>query len=594
MSVPVVVMKSFNHHGLGIARSLGRLGVDVYGIGISRMAAGLHSRYFRKKFVRDVDSGKPEEIVQYLLSIGARIGKRSLLIPTTDTSALLVADYAGDLREWYMFPNNSQALVHSLIDKKSMYLLAKKHGISTPRTYFYRSRADFEEHLKNATFPVMFKGIDGITAALRAGRKMFIARTKSELLDLYNRYEKPSNPLFMLQEYIPSDSASAWVYNGYFNKNSDCLFAATGKKIRQQPAYGGAASLGICLRNDTLLETTQNFIRNIGYKGIIDIDYQYDKRDDKYKILDVNPRCGSTFRLFVGSSGMDVVRAEYLDLTGQKVPENNAVEGRKWIVEDWDLVSSFCNYRNHNLSFKEWAKSFLDIHEAGWFSLDDFRPFFMMLTEFCTVTGGALLHNNRLSTFVYKQQKLVVFEETLIGEKQDAPVDLNIRVVTDGFSEIVEKFGIFSEAEAEDRLRNGHLCVVIDFAGEPASLLWVSFNEADIANVKKRFQVPAGAAYLYSVYTLPKYRNLGLSTKAHIQTVNYLRNSKGIKKVYTLISQKNLPAIRTSQKEDLRKIGVVTCTTLFGLEFYEFEGETEQNYTDLVQMFSPRKVDRVT
>lgn len=588
MSFPAVVMKSFNHHGLGVARSLGRLGVEVYGVGTSRMVAGLHSRYFKETFVRDADSRNREETIHYMCALGTRIGKGSLLIPTTDTSAILVADYADDLREWYIFPNNSRALIHSLINKKGLYFLAKKYSIPVPKTYFPRSKEDVEKCLENATFPMMFKGIDGMTTALRTGQKMFIARSKSELLDLYTMYENPSNPIFMLQDYIPIDEAPVWMYNGYFDKNSECLFAATGKKIRQKPIYSGATSLGICLRNDAILEMTNNFVKSIGYKGIIDIDYIYDKRDNEYKVLDINPRVGSTFRLFVGSNGMDVVRAEYLDFTGQKVPESKVVEGRKWMAEDWDLVSSFRNYRDHNLSSIEWAKSFYGVQEAGWFALDDLRPFFLMWAQFGKLTASTLLHHSRLLRSVYRREKLVMFEKDLV--KDDANVDTaNLRIIQDDFSEIVQKFGNFSEAEAENRLKKGDLCVAVDFAGKLASLLWVSFNEADIANLKKKIQVPAGAAYIYNVYTLPKYRNLGLSTMAHIQTRNYLRKFKRVEKIYTLISEKNLPSVRIAQKEQLRKIGVVTCTRLFGSEFYEFEGETEQDYRNLVQMLTPRK-----
>jgi hypothetical protein len=79
-------------------------------------------------------------------------------------------------------------------------------------------------------------------------------------------------------------------------------------------------------------------MQEIDYSGIVDMGYRYDRRDGKYKLLDVNPRVGATFRLFVGSNGMDVVRALYLNLTGQPVRSGRAREGRKWIVEQSDLL----------------------------------------------------------------------------------------------------------------------------------------------------------------------------------------------------------------------------------------------------------------
>ena len=101
-------------------------------------------------------------------------------------------------------------------------------------------------------------------------------------------------------------------------------------------------------------------------------------RDGKYKVLDINPRIGSTFRLFVGNNGLDVARAQYLDLTGQSVPLSESVEGRKWFVEDRDFVSSFRYHYEKSLTFKQWLMSFRGVQESAWFACDDLSPFLMM------------------------------------------------------------------------------------------------------------------------------------------------------------------------------------------------------------------------
>lgn len=168
------------------------------------------------------------------------------------------------------------------------------------------------------------------------------------------------------------------MFNGYFNKRSECLLGFTGKKIRQNPVYTGMTSLGICLWNHTVAETTKQFMRSIGYQGILDIGYRYDARDGQYKVLDVNPRIGATFRLFVGNYGMDVVRALYLDLTDQQVPPDILREGRKWIVEDKDLRSSWKYFRDGALSIGDWIRSMRGVEEGGYFAWDDLLPFVVM------------------------------------------------------------------------------------------------------------------------------------------------------------------------------------------------------------------------
>ena len=157
-----------------------------------------------------------------------------------------------------------------------------------------------------------------------------------------------------------------------------CLFGVTGKKIRRFPVNTGVTSLGVCLRNETVERTTTEFMKAIGYQGILDIGYRYDQRDGQYKVLDVNPRIGCTFRLFTATNGMDVARALYLDMTGQPVAPAQAAEGRKWMVEDFDLVSAIRSWRDRTLKLKDWVKSFRGVEETACFALDDPLPFLLM------------------------------------------------------------------------------------------------------------------------------------------------------------------------------------------------------------------------
>ena len=165
--------------------------------------------------------------------------------------------------------------------------------------------------------------------------------------------------------------------------NSQCLFGVTGKKIRRFPVNTGVTSLGVCLRNQTVEKTTTEFMKAIGYQGILDIGYRYDRRDGQYKVLDVNPRIGCTFRLFTATNGMDVARALYLDMTGQPVPPAQAADGRKWIVEDFDLFSAIRSWRDGTLKLNDWVSSFRGVEEAACFALDDPLPFLMMGVADC-------------------------------------------------------------------------------------------------------------------------------------------------------------------------------------------------------------------
>jgi D-aspartate ligase len=351
------------------------MGIPVYGVHNDLRCPAALSRYWRSLFLWDIDNVRGDEAVQFLLRTAHDFSERPILIPTGDSAAAFVADNADALRESFVFPNLSAELMHTLSNKKSMYSLCKKLSISTAKTVFPQSRADMLQFLKTATYPIMLKGIDSSALQQRTGIRMMIVNSEKELLETYDRLEDMTNPNLMIQEYIPGEDDTIWMFNGYFNESSDCLMGFTGRKLRQYPVHTGMTSLGICQTNSKVKEATLQLVKAVSYKGILDIGFRYDARDGNYKLLDVNPRIGATFRLFVAENGLDVVRALYLDLTGQRVPPAVQCEGRKWVVEDTDPVSFKCYRDEGNLTVLEWLRSLQGVQETAWFAKDDFAPF---------------------------------------------------------------------------------------------------------------------------------------------------------------------------------------------------------------------------
>ena len=377
-STPVLILGSARHGGLAITRSLGRLGAKVYAIDGDPVSPSLFSKYNCGTFVWDFDRAPQEDSVRYLAEIGRGLGQRAILLSTADTAALFLAANSRSLRDWFLFPDVSSSLVKSLHSKKEMYFLAKRAGVPTPSTFFPASRRDALEFAANATFPIMMKSIEDRQAKSRAARKKVIVHGRQELLDSFEIMEDSQHPNVMFQEYIPGGETATWMFNGYFDESSECLFGLTGKKIRQHPPRAGITSLGVCEPNATVAETTIRFMKAIGYRGILDIGYRYDARDGSYKVFDVNPRIGCTFRLFVTDTGMDVARALYLDLTGQTVVTGGALPGRRWMVEDIDLASSLRYWRDGELTVGEWLRSFRGLQESAFFARDDLRPLISM------------------------------------------------------------------------------------------------------------------------------------------------------------------------------------------------------------------------
>jgi D-aspartate ligase len=397
--VPIVILQSapsLQHGGLSVARTAGRLGIRVYWVhGQSRPPAAT-SRYVYRTF-RWNESAPAETSVEYLLDYSRQIGREPILIPVDDTAAIFIADQAEALRERFLFPDQPAGLARSLSSKKEMYLLCRKMGIPTPEVAFPDSGDDVAAFVESAVFPVVLKRIAGWLPEHRTQDSVTIINNPEELLEEYKKIENPGEPNVMLQEYIPGSPDSFWAFAGFFTNESEGLVGFTGKKIRQSPPFRGVTTLGICLKNETLEKTAVDFMRKVSYSGIVDMEYRYDRRDDQYKLLDVNPRIGAQFRVFVDSNGMDVVRALYLHLTGQPVQPGTVCEGRKWIVEQSDLMTSLRYAQLGKLTLMEWVRSLRGVQETAWFARDDLVPFVIMCLTSLATLGRRLWRKRRLN-----------------------------------------------------------------------------------------------------------------------------------------------------------------------------------------------------
>ncbi len=375
-SVPVVVL-GFHCGGLGVARSLGRLGVRVHGVDRDPRAPGFASRYCRSAHVWDYEVAPVAETLEFLDELGRKVGP-AVLIPTTDGAAEFIAENAVELLPRFTFARVSPELVRTLIDKREVFRLAQQAGVPTPPIMFPESSDDVARFLSSATFPIVLKAINPGRLERRTGHRLLVAHTPEELLRRYDEWEDGGAPNLMLQEHIPGGDETVWVFNGVFNERSECIAAFTGQKLRQHPPGAGATSLGMCAPNAQIVRLTTDFMRTLPYRGVIDIDYRYDARDGLYKLLDPNPRVGSAFRLFVDEQGMDVARLLYLDLTGQPVSPAPMRVGRKWIFEDRDIETSLQHVLDGTLTLRGWFRSLRGVEEGVWYARDDWRPFWQM------------------------------------------------------------------------------------------------------------------------------------------------------------------------------------------------------------------------
>ena len=342
-AVPALLVKvgHYPQHagGVGVLRTLGRLGVPVHAMVEDRFTPAAVSRYAARRFVRPTTGlEEPAELVDTLLGIGRSIGRRSVAVPTDDEAALLLAEHADRLSEHFLLPPVPPGLPRRLADKGELHRLCVEHGVATPRS---SAPADHDALLaigREWGYPLVLKNLEAWTR-LRTPvvRHTTVVHDERELLAAV----PPGSPLSLLaQECIPADRAQDWFTHHYCGADGDAGVVFTGLKLRAWPPDAGVTTRARALDNPALAEQAAEFCRRIGYRGVADLDWRLDRRDGQYKLVDFNPRTGAQFRLLETVAGLDVVRALHLDLTGRPIPRGSPQRNRGFVLGQLDLPSA--------------------------------------------------------------------------------------------------------------------------------------------------------------------------------------------------------------------------------------------------------------
>lgn len=397
--VPALIVKigryPLHHGGVGAIRTLGRLGIPVYAITEDSFTPAAVSRYCRGSFVWPTTGREdPDQLVGGLMSIGEKLGRRTVAVPTDEEAAVLLAEHVSRLSEHFLLPDVQPGLPRKLASKQGLYELCREHGVPAPASAFPSTPEALADFASQASFPVVAKNLEAWVRRQRpavAGTTIF--GTEQELLAAAEDWG--TEPSVILQEYIPREQAQDWIVHLYCDADSDCLVEFTGIKVRSWPPHAGMTACARTVPNPPLAHAAAQFCKRIGFSGIADLDWRLDLRDGQYKLLDFNPRVGAQFRLFETAASLDVVRAMHLDLTARPVPASPQVNGRKLIVENIDPLAQLA-YRGRAsgpaLAGHMPGPGRKPRTELAWLAPDDPLPFVAMSAR---LGGPAIGHISR-------------------------------------------------------------------------------------------------------------------------------------------------------------------------------------------------------
>jgi predicted ATP-grasp superfamily ATP-dependent carboligase len=365
-----------HHGGLNAMRSLGRLGVPVFALSSHRFTPAVWSRYLTRRIDWSATgSEEPEQLIPALRAVGRELGRQTVAIPGDDEAAVLLAEHADELREHFLLPRVAPGLPREVASKRGLYQHCLAHGIPTPRTVFPTSLDEVVSMARELTYPVIAKNVapwQRIRRPLVPGTT--VVHDERELLARFGSGRDLDGLLF--QEYLPYEHGDDWFVHVYCDTGGACLVNISGRKLRSWPPGTGSTAYASAEHNPVLVGQIERLTRAIGWQGISSVDARFDRRDGQYKVVDFNPRMGAQFIIARTETGIDVVRALHLHLTGRPVPPGSPDQTRRVIVEDLDYKARVA-YRWRGLPTTPAPRGTRAVR--AWWAADDPLPYPLML-----------------------------------------------------------------------------------------------------------------------------------------------------------------------------------------------------------------------
>lgn len=372
------------HVSIAVARSLGRRGIPVWLLASHPLPR--LSRYIQRSF--PWPGAEHRDGAASIVDVAVRHGLKGwVLFATGDEDMRLIAQNHALLASHFHVATASWDTAQWVYDKRLTYRRAASLGIECPRSF---QACDMETlRQSQIQFPVVLKPAcrDAINEFTRA--KAWKVDDRDALVSLYRRAASlVGSDAVIVQEFIPGNGEAQFSYAGLWDRGKP-VASLVARRARQYPIdFGRSSTFVETIEQQEVEALACRFLESLGYSGVVEIEFKYDRRDRCYKLLDVNGRFW-TWSGLGQLAGVDFPYLAWRQALGRDVACGPAKTGVAWMYASRDILAAFAEISRGVLSLGDYLAGFRKELVFASFALDDPLP---------AIAELPLLAWNRLTT----------------------------------------------------------------------------------------------------------------------------------------------------------------------------------------------------
>ena len=354
---------------------------------------------FKSKYIQELYSIPPasedsDDYAQGLVEL-LKTHPYDMIIPFGNDANHAVNRAQDELRKYTRLLTPSRRSHEIAYDKQATAQHCREVGIDAPATFFDYAESDLPAIANHLRYPVVIKARSGsgVKSGLRYATNQDELLIKfNELNDLIraNDHTEYANPI--IQEFIPGYVHDACL----LLENGKTLATLTQIRHLMYPITGGVGAINYTTHNAELGAIAIQLMESLDWNGPAQVEFKYDERDKKYKLIEINPKLWGTLDLSIQSGVSFPVLIRDL-LMGEKVtqPAYDAGNVYYFLYPQTSLarLQSFMTFRKDNPPVSiQITRKFRDV---DW---GDFKPLFgrFVKTAAIALTGNTANETHNL------------------------------------------------------------------------------------------------------------------------------------------------------------------------------------------------------
>ncbi|MFW5891183.1 MAG: ATP-grasp domain-containing protein [bacterium] len=269
--------------GIAVIKSLRNFeNIELYVADADELAAGFFVSGVNKKTVFPYASSN--EYKSYLLNF-CKQNEIDVLIPGSEAEILKIARFKNEIVNTNILIPNHEVLKKALY-KDLTVSLARNLNIEHPKTKIItKDNFSKKDILNEFDFPIIIK-----PSRSQGGKGVKHIYNNLDL-DYHVKNNLNNYNKCLIQELIPGEIGSMYLFASVVSKDHELKTAFVSKSIKTKFKWGGPALAGITTRNKKIINLGKKIVNSLEkWVGPIMIEFMLDPRDNKFKLIEINPR----------------------------------------------------------------------------------------------------------------------------------------------------------------------------------------------------------------------------------------------------------------------------------------------------------------